>query len=44
MKKKFEVPVFNFFGSGVDVMFGYNGANTEWDSMGNTRPCAGCLS
>lgn len=41
---KFEKPVFVIYGNGENLVLGHTGVNTEWDNLGNTKPCAGCNS
>ena len=50
MKKKkqkkviYTKPKFVVLGNGKDIILGHQGVNTEWDNLGNTKPCAGCTS
>lgn len=43
-KEKYIKPQFVIIGNGKDIILGYTGVNTEWTSVGSTKPCAGCTS
>jgi len=43
-KMKYVPPKLVVLGNGKDLILGFLGVNTEWDSYGRTKPCAGCLS